>query len=81
MGQSVSIKRVKELELLAKPLEPDSDQRSSLNGAVFNYAEDYLAHLIDMPAYKPSEEGDSNLFRSLVIENPLPIHQVLKMLS
>ena len=81
MGQSVSIKRVKELELLAKPLEPDSDQRSSLNGAAFNYAEDYLAHLIDMPAYKPSEEGDSNLFRSLVIENPLPIHQVLKILS
>ena len=37
MGKSVSINRLSELK-------PDSDQRSSLNRAVINYVEDYLAY-------------------------------------
>ena len=56
MGHSASIKRFKELEEIASPLEPEAVQRSTLNGAAIDYAEDFLVSLADTAAYKQPKD-------------------------
>lgn len=80
MGHSEYLSRIKELERIAAPLDPDAGQRSSLNSAVLNYAEDFISNLTDMPAYRSIKENDLNLYRFPVSENSLPVSQVLDIL-
>jgi aromatic-L-amino-acid decarboxylase len=80
MGHSHFVSRIKDLERIATPLEPDTAQRSSLNGAVLNYTEDFISNLASMPAYRPPKENDLNLNRFPVSEDPLPVSQVLSIL-
>jgi glutamate/tyrosine decarboxylase-like PLP-dependent enzyme len=81
MGQSSFINRIKELEEISSPLEPGAIYRSTLNRAAIEYAETYLESLAEDPAYKHPENDVSELYRFPVNEHPLPLKQVLKLLS
>lgn len=77
MGHSASIKRIKELEGIARQLEPETNLRSMLSGEAIDYAEDFLERLADKPAYRPPDDNVSDLYRYPIGEQPLPLVQVL----
>ena len=70
MGHSASIKRIKEFEDMARPLEPEAIQRLALSRAAIDYAEDFLERLVDKPAYKHPDDNLSGLYRYPIGEQP-----------
>jgi hypothetical protein len=81
MVDSASVKRIKELENIARPLEPDAAQRSFLGAAAMDYSENFLEGLPEAPAFRVTEKNGLDLFSFPVNEQPLPIEEALNILS
>lgn len=80
MGNSEDVKRIKELENIAKPLEPDATQRSSLGGAALEYSEDFLESLSKTPTYRKTEDNGLDLYRHPILDESRSIEEVLAIL-
>ena len=81
MAEPPSVERIKELEKIASPLEPDAAQRSFLNAAAMAYSEAYLESLPEAPAFRATENNNADIFRLPVNEQPLPIEEVLNIIA
>jgi glutamate/tyrosine decarboxylase-like PLP-dependent enzyme len=74
------IERIRELEKVARQLEPAGEQRSRLITAVVEYAERFLDRLDVDPAYAPAGDG-RGLFESPIGETGMPIEEALRLIG
>lgn len=81
MENSGNLRRIRELENIAKPLEPDATQRSSLGGAALEYSEKFLESLSEAPAFRLTEENGLDLYRYPIVDHSRTIKEILNVLS
>jgi glutamate/tyrosine decarboxylase-like PLP-dependent enzyme len=81
MSFTDGVERIKELEIIAKRLEPGATQRSSLGGAVLEYSENFLEGLSKAPTYRTTEDNGLDLYQYPISEQSRPIDEVLAILS
>lgn len=73
------MKRLDELEKIARQLDPDARERQFIGGKANQYAEKFLESLTEMPGYTT---GSFNKLQSLQIdENPKPLEMLLDILE
>ena len=69
------------LQALARPLDPDSDECDRLMGAVCDYASNYLASIVNAPAFSGQSSGGSRLAGARISENGIGLDAALKVLG
>ncbi len=75
------IKRIKELEKIARQLEPTSAKRKSVRGKVISYSEKFLNDIEKIKAYNATEEKGIDLLSSPISEKPIDISKAIKLLE
>jgi aromatic-L-amino-acid/L-tryptophan decarboxylase len=75
------LEKIQALERLARPLDPGADERMALARSVIEYAETFLEHLPEAPAFHTAEGSGSDLYRHPIRENGASIQEVLKLLE
>lgn len=72
--------RIKQLEQIALALEPPAGQRADLRNEVIQYAESFLDHIHDLPAYVVTDDKGIGLYDSPISETPIDIKAALQLL-
>jgi glutamate/tyrosine decarboxylase-like PLP-dependent enzyme len=75
------IDKIRELESVARLLDPGPEQRSLLADKALAYSEGFLQGLNDAPSYVASDEADRALYDSPISENPIDIDVALDLLG
>ncbi|MFQ5675876.1 MAG: pyridoxal phosphate-dependent decarboxylase family protein, partial [bacterium] len=73
--------RIKELEKLARPLEPTPHQRDTLLSKVKQYTDTFLNEIYDTPAFVITDNKGADLYNSPVSEHPIDIDEAFKLLA
>ena len=73
--------KIRQLEKLTRPLEPDAAQRSALRDKIIRYTEAFLEDLPDRPAFVMTEDKGAGILDSPLSEEPLETDQVLELLK
>lgn len=73
--------KIRLLETLGRPLEPDDSERQRMTQAVLNYAEDFLQHIDTLPAFIPSDTKGIGLYDSPIQDEPVGMDEVLRLLK
>ncbi len=73
--------RIRQLELQARPLDPDVGERVRLKDKVIAYADSFLEAIDGRPAFVMSEGWDSALYDSQISEGPTDPDEVLGLLD
>ena len=76
-----AVDKIKSLEELSSPLEPDKIERDAFIKAVLNYSDDFLENIDNLPAYVNSDLKGLALYDSPIEEDPLNINTVLDILK
>jgi glutamate/tyrosine decarboxylase-like PLP-dependent enzyme len=74
------LKRIRELEPLARQLEPDAPRRSRWNEAVTGYAARFLDDIYDNPVFRPDHDGGRGLYDSPISEAPIDMNAALELI-
>lgn len=74
------IDRIREMERLARLLEPDAAERRRLREPVVAYAESFLERLGKEPAYRADKSAAAGLRARPITDVPLPVEDVLRLL-
>ena len=72
--------KIKELEAIARLLEPDSDKRSVVREKVVQYGEDFLDEIEELKAYVFTENKGAAILESPINEEPEKIDGLLELL-
>ncbi|MGA2624967.1 MAG: aminotransferase class V-fold PLP-dependent enzyme [Bacteroidota bacterium] len=72
--------RIKRLEQIALALDPPAGQRGELRNEVVQYAENFLDHIHDLPAYVVTDDKGIGLYDSPISETPIDIKAALQLL-
>lgn len=72
--------RIRELERVARQLEPDDRRRAELIGQVFAYADDFIRRITTSPAYVKSDDNGGGLYDSPIVEEGIGIEAALHLL-
>jgi aromatic-L-amino-acid decarboxylase len=72
-------KQIRDLEKIAKQLEPSASQRNQLRRKVIAYTEEFLKHLPKTKAYNITAEKGIGLLDSPISEEPLDIDPILSL--
>ena len=72
------IKKIKELEAIAKLLEPDSKGRNHIRTQVVEYTESFLEKINNDPAYQNSPAKSGNVSKEEFIEEPTSIEELMQ---
>lgn len=73
--------RIRQLEHIARALEPDLAQRQALQKPVLAYAEDFLEDLHNLPAYRTTPDKGEGIYRAAIGEEPISPEQALALLA
>ena len=73
--------RIKELESIALRLEPADPERDRMNAQVVNYADEFIKHIYDLPAYVVSEDKGIGLYDAPISEEPTDLPNLLDLLK
>lgn len=73
------IRRIRELERAAAPLEPDAMQRLALREAVVAHAEAFLARLPTTPPFQNDTGPAAELARHRPVEEPAALEELLQL--
>ncbi len=76
-----TIEKIKYLEGLSSPLEPDKIERDALIKAMLNYSDDFLENIDNLPAYVTSELKGIGIYDSPIEEDPIEINKILDILK
>jgi glutamate/tyrosine decarboxylase-like PLP-dependent enzyme len=68
---------IRELEVRARELEPDADRRGQLLSEVSAYAEEFLASLPDLPAYRETKDRGMGILETPIGEEPHTLEALL----
>jgi glutamate/tyrosine decarboxylase-like PLP-dependent enzyme len=75
------IERIKELEKVARQLEPDEGQRESMTTRVVNHANAFLSRMPEAPAYFMSEDKGRALYDHPITEEPTDLQLLLELVD
>lgn len=75
------ITRIKELEKIARKLEPNSEDRQKLFSKVIKYSEMFLNKIYELPAYVMTENKGLRLFDFPISEDPIDMDKALDLLK
>lgn len=75
------IDRIRELEAVARRLEPSAAERASLLEPVVRYSNDFLDRIRELPAYVTTADKGAGLLDSPVGEEPAAIGPLLELLQ
>jgi glutamate/tyrosine decarboxylase-like PLP-dependent enzyme len=75
------IERIKELERLARRLEPDADERAMLARAAVEHAEAFIRSLAHAPGYRVTGDNGAGLYDSPLGPEPIGIEEALALLA
>lgn len=75
------IDRIKQLENVARRLEPNSVERASLLTHVANYADTFLENIATAPAYTLSQDNARGLYDSPILDEGIGLDAVLDLLK
>ena len=74
------IERIRELETIARELEPDEKQRREIRDAVIDYSEEFLGLVESGNAYH-ADDGNRNELKDYPIEDdPVPLSQLIELI-
>ncbi|NIR47262.1 aminotransferase class I/II-fold pyridoxal phosphate-dependent enzyme [candidate division KSB1 bacterium] len=73
--------RIKQLENVARQLEPDAQTRDALFQKVKKYAETFLDQVYDLPTYVVTEDKGMGLYDSPISERPINMDEALALLK
>lgn len=73
--------RIKQLEGLARSLDPDITTRAILRDKVIQYADRYLEQLPDLPVYRAPDINNEALDDSPISEEPIDMSDALELLE
>lgn len=74
------IERIRELETIARRLEPDRRERQQVRDAVMAYTERFLDTLYEAKTYRTQKEKARELRSLAISEEPADIHELLRTL-
>ncbi len=72
--------KIKDLENIARLLEPGSNERSGIREKIIQYSEDFLDDIDELKAYVFTEDKGAGLLEAPIQEDPENIEQVLELL-
>ena len=75
------LNKIKELEKLARPLEPLPAERDHLFNKVKKYTDNFLEKIYDSPAFVTTEDKGIGLYDSPISETPIDIDQALNLIE
>ena len=75
------IKKIKELEKIARQLEPASAKRKSVRGKVISYSEKFLNKIEKIKTYNVTSDKGIDLLSSPISEKPIDISKAIKLLE
>ena len=76
-----TLKRIKQLQEMALPLEPDAEQRARWREQVIQYTDAFMDSLPDRLAFVATEDMGVGILDSPISEAPIPIEQALDLLK
>jgi aromatic-L-amino-acid decarboxylase len=76
-----TLKRIKQLQKMALPLEPDPEQRVRWREQVMQYTDAFMDSLPDRPAYVATKDMGVGILESPISDEPIPIEQALDLLE
>ena len=71
--------RIKQLEAIARQLQPDEDRRSELTQAASDYVNAFIKGLGEAPAANFTEDNGIGLYDSPISEDPIDIEAALSL--
>ncbi|PCH66260.1 MAG: amino acid decarboxylase [Bacteroidetes bacterium] len=75
------IERIKHLEVIARQLEPISEERNKLRNKVIQYSESFLDNLEDSKAFLQTEDKGIKVYDSPISEEPADLDELLGILK
>src|SRR5678809_441542 len=75
------LNRIEQLRQMARPLEPNAEQRFRWREQVIQYTEAFLESMQDLPAFLVTEDEGVGILNSPISETSIPIEQVLDLLK
>jgi len=75
------LNKIKELEKLARPLEPLRAERDLLFNKIKEYTDNFLSEIYECPAYVVTEHKGIGLYDSPISETPIDIDEALKLIE
>jgi len=75
------LNKIKELEKLARPLEPLPAERDLLFNKVKKYTDNFLNEIYETPAYLITEDKGIGLYDAPISETPIDIDEALKLIK
>lgn len=75
------LERIKQLEQIARLLEPSKEQRASLREPVLRYSENFLDRIYQLPAYVTTEDKGKGIFDSPISDQPLDIAAIMQLVE
>ncbi len=75
------IEKLKELEKIARQLEPTAKQRQTIMNRVLSYAENFLSQIYDLPAYVTTDDKGKGIYGSPIDEEAVSIDEILQLLA
>src|SRR5258706_11489397 len=78
---SAVLDRIKQLEPVARRLEPLADERNALRTNVLRHSEEFLNSIYDVPAYVVTDDKGKGIYDSPISEEPLEIQAALQIIK
>ncbi len=75
------IERIRQLEAVARRLEPAAAERDALIAPVLGYANDFLNRVDNLPAYVTTDDKGIGIYDSPIGDAPVGIHDLLAMVG
>ena len=75
------LNRIEQLRQMTRALEPGAEQRLYWREQIIQYTEAFLESLSELPAYRVTEDKGIGILDSPISEAPMPVEQVLELLS
>jgi aromatic-L-amino-acid decarboxylase len=74
------IEKIKELEKIARLLEPNAAARKGVRKKVINYTEDFLENIYSLKAYDQTEDKGKGIFDSPITNEVIDIDEAIKII-
>jgi len=71
--------RIRQLEQIARTLEPPSEQRAAVRNKIIDYTEDFLNRIYDIPAYVVTEDKGKGLYDAPLSESPISVDDAIRL--
>lgn len=75
------IERIKYLEQIALQLEPSSEVRAALLDKVVSYADDFINHIYEIPAFISTDDKGKGILDSPISENGIDVNSIIQLIQ